>query len=259
MEPSKDSSAEDDEMRKAHIVAYRAEIMSDFVASTNDLFYCSHPMCDNVLSLKLQPKGLNQTITSGCGHRLCFGCKFEPHFPATCTTARLVQTINSKEEVQQIARNFKNVHRCGNQACGALLSNEGGCDNVRCRMCNQPQKWSELENVMDSIKKSDTVNVTNQQVRSVCKELALARDWNTMLKWAPDYNDVGRNFIYCVELVTWAKLKAIIEGPENWNKELIDNVSNLLASFGREEPQVLKSRLEIFIAAMESSFHGYKL
>lgn len=219
-------AGEDDDLLKAHLVVYQAELMTDFVTAADDLTYCPYPTCNHVLQLKPTQNGADSTILTECGHRLCAICYLTAHFPADCATARFVNAICSRLEVKKLAKSFENIRRCS--ACGALVEAEGdSCDTFTCLFCDTKQSWTAADNCSHLILASNvnadisTQRTLRQFIPPENEDLVGAMMF-TYEEWTRRYVEHNAVMQAAIHLATWTRIKNVVDLKSDYDPVLQD-------------------------------------
>ena len=122
--------------------------VQSFVEDNPELAWCETPKCGMALRLVHNKEGKELAGCTGCGQKsaqqVCFSCKEEAHFPATCDEARWWTARNpngnaSKEGVEFINFLKHNTKPCPH--CKTPTEKNGGCMHMSCTKCGKHWCW----------------------------------------------------------------------------------------------------------------------
>lgn len=104
------------------------------VACHPSLCYCPTPSCGKILR-----SGASDAAAlhcSGCGGAWCPKCKGPSHWPASCAESRWWHHNHGLMTCQSNNEQFKTC-----PACFVEIEKNGGCNHMKCRMCNNNFCW----------------------------------------------------------------------------------------------------------------------
>jgi len=105
------------------------------VSCSQSLCYCPTPGCGKIL--ESQGSDVAVMHCTSCGASWCPKCKGHAHWPASCEHRRWWDT-NHGQLVSVPAENATNK-QC--PSCFVEIEKNGGCNHMRCRMCNVNFCW----------------------------------------------------------------------------------------------------------------------
>ena len=114
----------------------------NFVENSKEFCFCPGKNCEMIYSSE---SGVAKEIAcGGCGHRFCWACKNDSHFPSSCHTGSqwLAKCSSEAENISWILAKTKRCPKCHvhiekNQGCNHMTCRKhaGGCGHEFCWLC----------------------------------------------------------------------------------------------------------------------------
>ena len=138
-----------------HLEGYMTDCIEKVLFVLNGYKWCVNPKCTKAIKvdLKSTPYGI---VSCDCGHQACLKCNMAPHFPAKCSqVAKYYNELKAKNEpnVNKMPEVYVGLgKRCPKPSCNAFMEKNGGCNQMKCLMCNTQFCWNCCKTWEDHLK-----------------------------------------------------------------------------------------------------------
>eukprot|EP01119_Soliformovum_irregulare_P017106 TRINITY_DN5031_c0_g2_i1.p1 TRINITY_DN5031_c0_g2~~TRINITY_DN5031_c0_g2_i1.p1 ORF type:complete len:607 (-),score=164.31 TRINITY_DN5031_c0_g2_i1:116-1936(-) len=115
---------------------YLRFISKSFVENSDGrVKWCPMPNCGIAINADMIT---GTVVKCRCGHRFCFQCHREAHFPASCDQVKQ-WALKCKDDTETTHWKYVNTKDC--PKCDTPVEKNGGCNHMTCRQCKHEWCW----------------------------------------------------------------------------------------------------------------------